>query len=76
MQIGLGIVGVQRVIFVEARQDAWIAVLLSGLWIHLVVFIICQTLKQTEHDNIFRFIRSSTGACSAGSPMAQLLFIF
>lgn len=52
-QIGLGIVGVQRVIFVEARQDAWIAVLLSGLWIHLVVFIICQTLKQTEHDNIF-----------------------
>ena len=52
-QIGLGIVGVQRVIFVEARQDAWIAVLLSGLWIHLVVFVICQTLKQTEHDNIF-----------------------
>ncbi len=36
-QIGLGIVGVQRVIFVEARQDAWIAVLISGLWIHLVV---------------------------------------
>ncbi|MBB6175983.1 spore germination protein (amino acid permease) [Anoxybacillus tengchongensis] len=53
VQIGLGIVGVQRVIFVEARQDAWIAVLLSGLWIHLVVFVICQTLKQTEHDNIF-----------------------
>ncbi len=52
-QIGLGIVGVQRVIFVEARQDAWIAVLLSGLWIHLVVFVIYQTLKQTEHDNIF-----------------------
>ncbi|CUA79011.1 GerAB/ArcD/ProY family transporter [Anoxybacillus suryakundensis] len=52
-QMGLGIVGVQRVIFVEARQDAWIAVLLSGLWIHLVVFVIYQTLKQTEHDNIF-----------------------
>ncbi|WP_163150076.1 GerAB/ArcD/ProY family transporter [Anoxybacillus sp. MB8] len=52
-QIGLGIVGVQRVIFVEARQDAWIAVLISGLWIHLIVFVICQTLKSSEHDNIF-----------------------
>ncbi|MCG6171379.1 spore germination protein [Anoxybacillus sp. LAT_35] len=52
-QIGLGIVGVQRVIFVEARQDAWIAVLLSGLWIHLIVFVMYRTLKLTEHDNLF-----------------------
>ncbi|NNU91066.1 GerAB/ArcD/ProY family transporter [Anoxybacillus sp. CHMUD] len=52
-QIGIGIVGVQRVIFVEARQDAWIAVLISGLWIHLAVFVIYKTLTSTEHDNIF-----------------------
>ena len=52
-QIGIGIIGVQRVVFVEARQDAWIAVLISGLWIHLAVFVIYKTLTSTEHDNIF-----------------------
>ncbi|MGX1981645.1 spore germination protein (amino acid permease) [Thermolongibacillus altinsuensis] len=52
-QIGLGIIGVQRVIFVEAKQDAWIAVIISGLLVHLIIWIICKTLQATEHDDIF-----------------------
>lgn len=53
-QTGLGITGVQRVIYKEAKQDAWISILLAGLFIHLIVWIMVQTLKKFEGMDLFQ----------------------
>jgi spore germination protein (amino acid permease) len=45
MQVGIGIQGFQRVIFLEAKHDAWISVVLSGILTHMVVFVIIKTLQ-------------------------------
>lgn len=53
-QFGLGVAGVQRVIYKEAKQDSWIAILLAGLIIHIIVFIMIKTLKKFENLDVFQ----------------------
>ncbi|WML41804.1 GerAB/ArcD/ProY family transporter [Neobacillus sp. OS1-2] len=65
-QIGMGILGVPRIVFLEAKQDAWISVLLSGLFISVIIWMIISILGKYEncnlyeiHENLFgRFIGS------------------
>lgn len=48
MQIGIGVLGYQRIIAKAAGYDAWISVLAAGLSIHLIVWMIykiCGTAK-------------------------------
>ncbi|SDN41547.1 GerAB/ArcD/ProY family transporter [Bacillus sp. OK048] len=44
-QVGIGIFGYQRIIFFEAKHDAWISVVLAGVFSHIVVFIMIKTLQ-------------------------------
>lgn len=44
-QVGIGIHGYQRIIFLEAKHDSWISVILAGIFTHLVVFVIIKTLQ-------------------------------
>jgi spore germination protein AB len=53
-QFGLGVAGVQRVIYEVAKQDSWISILLAGLVIHLIVWVMIQTLKRFENMDIFQ----------------------
>lgn len=53
-QTGLGIAGVQRVIYNEAKQDAWISILLAGMFIHLIIWIMVQTLKKFDNMDLFQ----------------------
>ena len=65
-QIGMGILGVPKIIYLESKKDAWISVLLSGLFISIITWIIISILKKHEncnlyeiHENLFgRFIGS------------------
>jgi spore germination protein AB len=65
-QIGMGILGVPRILFHEAKQDAWISVLVSGLFISVIMWMIISILAKYEncnlyeiHENVFgRFIGS------------------
>ncbi|HWL25839.1 MAG TPA: GerAB/ArcD/ProY family transporter [Ureibacillus sp.] len=52
-QIGVGIHGFQRIIYSEAKQDAWISVILSLLLCQLVVFIMVRTLKKFGNLDIY-----------------------
>ncbi|MFJ9500023.1 GerAB/ArcD/ProY family transporter [Brevibacillus centrosporus] len=52
-QIGVGVLGYQRVIAEEAGHDAWIAVVLAGLATHLIVLLITKTLKSYPNADIY-----------------------
>lgn len=53
IQVGIGIQGFQRIIFLEAKHDAWISVILSGILTHLIVFMIIKTLQVYGSSDIY-----------------------
>ena len=53
MQVGIGIHGFERIIFFEAKQDAWISVILAGIFAHVVVFIMIKTIQITGSSDIY-----------------------
>jgi spore germination protein (amino acid permease) len=53
IQVGIGIQGFQRIIFLEAKHDAWVSVILSGILTHLIVFIIIKTLQVYGSSDIY-----------------------
>ncbi|WP_181349320.1 GerAB/ArcD/ProY family transporter [Thalassobacillus sp. CUG 92003] len=52
MQVGAGLMGVPRIIFLEAKQNAWISILISGLFIHIVIWVMIVTLRQFENMDL------------------------
>ncbi|MFC4798372.1 GerAB/ArcD/ProY family transporter [Neobacillus sp. GCM10023253] len=59
MQIGIGVLGFQRIIAKDAGTDAWISVIGAGLTIHIIVWImykICETVNGDVLDaNVYLF---------------------
>lgn len=53
MQVGVGIQGFQRIIYMEAKHDAWISVLLSGVATAIVGFIMVKTLQYYENSDLY-----------------------
>ena len=45
--------GFQRIIYQDARQDAWISVLLAGIATHLVTFCMIKTLEIYSSDDLY-----------------------
>ncbi|MGG2054883.1 GerAB/ArcD/ProY family transporter [Lysinibacillus pakistanensis] len=52
-QIGVGIQGFQRIIYQEARQDAWISVLLACIATHIVAFCMIKTLEIYGSNDLY-----------------------
>ena len=52
-QVGVGIHGFQRIIYENAKQDSWIAVILSFIIAHLVVFIMLKTLEMYKDEDLY-----------------------
>jgi spore germination protein (amino acid permease) len=53
MQIGVGVQGFQRVIFLEAKHDAWISVLISGAVTHIIAWIMIKTLMLYDSADLY-----------------------
>lgn len=53
VQVGVGLPGFQRIIFMESGHDAWISILLAGLASHFVVMIMIATLNRYESADLF-----------------------
>lgn len=53
-QTGVGIAGVQRIIFLEAGQDAWISIILSYMGMAVVVYAMCYILKSFQSKDLFQ----------------------
>ncbi|SES11113.1 GerAB/ArcD/ProY family transporter [Psychrobacillus sp. OK032] len=52
-QVGVGIHGFQRIVYQEAKQDAWISVLLAGLATHLIAFCMIKTLEIYGSNDLY-----------------------
>jgi spore germination protein (amino acid permease) len=52
-QVGIGIHGFQRVIFLVAKHDAWISVLIAGFATHIIVFVMIKTLQIYGSTDIY-----------------------
>ncbi|WP_299095666.1 GerAB/ArcD/ProY family transporter [uncultured Metabacillus sp.] len=53
-QIGVGIIGVPRIIFLESKQDAWIVVLFAGIIINLLIWVMFQILSRFENKDLYQ----------------------
>ncbi|MGN7479054.1 GerAB/ArcD/ProY family transporter [Solibacillus silvestris] len=52
-QIGVGIHGFQSILYKNAKQDAWISIIISFAAAHLIVFIIFKTLELYESNDLY-----------------------
>nr|WP_306798612.1 GerAB/ArcD/ProY family transporter [Oceanobacillus saliphilus] len=52
IQLGVGIMGAPRIIFIEARQDSWISIIIASIYIVIVLFVMLHILKQYENADI------------------------
>lgn len=52
-QVGVGIQGFQRIIYQDAKHDAWISVLIAGLATHIIAFFMIKTLEMYGSNDLF-----------------------
>ncbi|MBA2174642.1 GerAB/ArcD/ProY family transporter [Halobacillus locisalis] len=52
IQIGAGLMGVPRILFLEAGSDAWVSILIGGLYIHFIAWIMILILREYENADI------------------------
>ncbi|WP_087973394.1 GerAB/ArcD/ProY family transporter [Oceanobacillus rekensis] len=52
IQLGVGIMGAPALIFIEARQDSWISIIIAAIYIVIVLFVMLLILKQYENADI------------------------
>lgn len=52
MQIGVGILGFQRFIAKSGGYDAWISIIITGLILHIIMWMIFKMLKMANGDMI------------------------
>lgn len=53
MQLGVGIQGFQRIIYLEAKHDAWISVILGGIATAVVGFVMVKILALYGSSDLF-----------------------
>ncbi|PGT79752.1 GerAB/ArcD/ProY family transporter [Bacillus sp. AFS040349] len=52
LQFGVGVLGFQRIVAEKSGRDAWIAVIISGLFVHISVWMIFRILKDFDGNII------------------------
>ncbi|MCM2531915.1 spore germination protein [Neobacillus pocheonensis] len=53
VQTGVGIVGLPRIVYLEAKHDAWISVLFAGLFTGVVLWLMISMLKQYDSADLY-----------------------
>nr|WP_054753721.1 GerAB/ArcD/ProY family transporter [Piscibacillus salipiscarius] len=52
MQVGVGIAGYPRLVFMEARQDSWIALILTGMILNIVIACMVFILNTYKTEDL------------------------
>lgn len=52
-QVGVGIQGFQRIIYQDAKHDAWISVVLAGLAAHIIAVFMLKTLQLYGSNDLY-----------------------
>ncbi|MDQ0200516.1 GerAB/ArcD/ProY family transporter [Neobacillus ginsengisoli] len=50
MQVGVGVLGFQRIIALTAGYDAWISIIIAGLSIHIILWMIYKIAETVDGD--------------------------
>lgn len=50
VQVGVGVLGFQRVVMKSAGNDAWIAVILAGIAIHITIWLMYAIMNRHKQD--------------------------
>ncbi|MGG3561283.1 GerAB/ArcD/ProY family transporter [Neobacillus rhizosphaerae] len=50
MQVGIGVLGFQRIIALTAGYDAWMSVIFAGLSIHIIIWMMYKILETGDGD--------------------------
>ena len=66
-QMGVGVTGYQRVIYMESKQDAWISLLIMYFVMNTVMFMICYILKSYKDKDLFDIHKSLFGKWFGGA---------
>jgi spore germination protein (amino acid permease) len=53
VQVGVGLAGLPRVVYLEAKHDAWISVFLAGIITSVVLLFMVQMLKQYDSADLY-----------------------
>ncbi|MCC5910676.1 MAG: endospore germination permease [Clostridiaceae bacterium] len=68
--VGSGILGLSRVVAEVSQQDAWISVLLNGIFISLIMIIIVYTISKFPQYNFLQYT-----CCLLSKPLGYLISI-
>lgn len=76
MQIGVGVLGFERIIAKEAGYDAWVSVLIAGAGVNVLIWLIYKILtRNPETPDLFTVHRDLFGR-SAGGLLSSLFIIY
>ncbi|MFK9093330.1 GerAB/ArcD/ProY family transporter [Bacillus salipaludis] len=53
VQSGVGVIGLPRVVFLDAKHDAWIAVFLAGVLTSVILWFMIMMLKQYDSADLY-----------------------
>ncbi|KAA0547382.1 GerAB/ArcD/ProY family transporter [Bacillus sp. BGMRC 2118] len=74
MQIGVGILGFQRVVAKTSGNDAWISIIIAGIGVHLIIWMIYKILAK-QHGDITDVHRVIFGKWIGGA-LSSLFIIY
>ncbi|PKR78233.1 spore gernimation protein [Halalkalibacillus sediminis] len=61
MQIGVGLAGFPRIIYMEAKQDSWFVLLLAAILLHIVIFTIVYILNSFKNEDLQGILQNLFG---------------
>jgi spore germination protein (amino acid permease) len=74
LQFGIGVLGFQRIIAEKAEQDFWISVILSGVFVHISLWMIYMILEGSN-GNIITLHKEFFGKWISGA-LSFFLFLY
>ena len=78
MQVGIGVLGYQRIIVKYAGQDSWISVLIAGLFLHIITWMMYKIAETVDGDIVsaHQYIIGNIGGRLLSSIFIAYYFIF
>ncbi|MFD1738978.1 GerAB/ArcD/ProY family transporter [Bacillus salitolerans] len=75
MQVGVGLLGFQRIVAESAENDAWISVIVGGMGVHILIWMMYKILQKGQGD-ITDIHRTIFGKWIGGFLSLLLVFYF
>lgn len=77
IQTGIGLAGFQKIIFAVTGHDAWISVIVAGLFAHLIVWIMFRTLYKFDSKDLFEIHQELLGKIAGNTlNVIYIMYLF